>query len=176
MKKTSLVVLLSAMFAAPAFADDLYLGAKMGQANYGYANVANNSQLGVGFLGGMAINQNIALEAEYNTLGGFDSPTGNIKGSALSMSGLGFLPLNRQVSLFGKLGVAVTTLNDTAKPGFVGNFSYTSTAITYGLGAQFYMSRELSIRAGYDSYSVGTAASGTNTAGELYLAALLHFN
>lgn len=175
MKKVFLLALLSSTFALPAVAGDLYLGAKMGQANYGYANVSNNNQLGFGLLGGMYVNQNIALEAEYNNLGGFDSATGNIKGSALSMSGIGMLPLNREMSLFGKLGFAVTTLNDTAKPGFVGNFSYVNTGVTYGIGAQFNVSRELGIRAGYDSFAVGTTASGTDKVGQLYLGAILSF-
>lgn len=177
MKKTVIGVLISAFIATPAIASDagFYIGAKLGSVNYGYGNVSNNSQAGFGLLGGYAINENIAIEAEYDSLGGFDSNSGTIKGSSFGFSGVGSLPLNQQFSLFGKIGIASTTLKDTAKPGWVGDFTYNNTGLTIGFGGQYNVNKELGIRVGIDIYPVGDAVSTTSSAGMLYIGGVLKF-
>lgn len=170
MRKIAIAVLLSAFVAAPAGAADFYAGVKLGSVNYGYSNVTNNSQMGFGLLGGYAINENFAVEVEYNSLGGFDFPGSNIKGSSLGFSGVGSLPLNPQFSLFGKLGMVSSTLKDTAQPGFSGGtFTHNNTGLTVGFGGQFNVSPVVGIRVGYDSYQVGDSVSGTSSAGMMYV-------
>lgn len=177
MTKIAIAVLISAFVAASAIASDtgIYVGAKLGSVNYAYSNVSNNAQAGFGLFGGYAINENFAVEAEYDSLGGFDSNSGTIKGSAFGFSGVGFLPFNQQFSLFGKLGIASSTLKDTAKPGWVGDFTRNNTGLTIGFGGQVNVSKEVGIRAGIDIYPVGDAVSSTSTAGMLYMGGVLKF-
>jgi len=177
MKKIAIVVLISAFIAAPAVASDtgFYIGAKLGSVNYGYSNVSNNSQAGFGLLGGYTINENFAVEAEYDSLGGFDSNNGTIKGHSFGFSGVGSLPLSQQFSLFGKLGIASSTLKDTAKPGWVGDFTYNNTGLTIGFGGQVNVGKEIGIRAGIDIYPVGDAVSTTSSAGMLYVGGVFKF-
>lgn len=176
MKKIAIAVLLSAFVAAPAVAAGMYAGVKLGSVNYGYSNVTNNSQAGFGLLGGYAVNENFAVEVEYNSLGGFDSTSGTIKGSSFGVSGVGSYPINEQFSLFGKLGIASTSLKDTAKPGWVGGpFTYNKTGLTVGFGGQYNLSPVVGIRVGYDSYPVGDSVSGTSTAGILYVGGVFKF-
>lgn len=176
MKKITLLSFILTLVSTPAFAEGMYVGVKLGQANYDYSNVTNNDQSAVGFLAGFIINENATVEIEYNNLGGFDSATGNISGSAFSLSGIGSISLNSQFSLFGKLGLASTTLTDKAKPGFVGgDISYANTGLNMGLGAQYNISSAVNVRAGLDSFKTGNSNSNTGRARMLYVGALFKY-
>ena len=161
----------------PALAADtkLYVGFKFGSVNYGYNNVSNNSQAGYGLLGGYTINDNFSVEAEFNRLGGFDSGTGNITGRSFGFSGVGSLPLSQEFSLFGKLGIANNTLDDKAKPGYSGNYTYNYTGMTIGFGGQFNVGRDAGIRLGFDSYPVQDSYGTTSSASLLYVGGILKF-
>jgi OOP family OmpA-OmpF porin len=176
-KKFVFAILLSSFVALPAIASEtgLYVGAKLGTVNYGYGNISNNGQAGFGLLGGYTINRNFAVEVEYDNLGGFESYDGNIKGSSFGFSGVGILPLNQQFSLFGKLGIVSTTLKDTAKPGWIGDYTYNNTGMTIGFGGQYNASKALGIRLGFDAYPVGDAISTTSSAGMLYIGGVFMF-
>lgn len=172
MKKITLLGLISTLVAAPAIAEDMYAGVKLGQANYDYSKITNNDQSAFGFMAGFIITENATVEVEYNNLGGYDSPTGNVSGRAFSLSGIGSMRLNSQFSLFGKLGLASTTLDDKAKPGFVGDVSYSNTGLNIGLGAQYNISPFVGVRAGLDSFKVGNANSNTDRTRMIYMGAI----
>ncbi|MFZ5523617.1 MAG: outer membrane beta-barrel protein [Pseudomonadota bacterium] len=178
MKVIVTVALFSAFVAAPAVAADtgFYFGAKFGSVNYGYANVSNNSQAGYGLLGGYTVNDYFAVEAEFNRLGGFDSTTGTVKGRSFGFSGVGSLPLSPEFSLFGKMGISSSTLDDTAKPGYTENFTYTNTGLSIGFGGKFNIGNDAGILFGFDSYPVGDSAiTTTSSAGMLYLGGIFKF-
>jgi len=178
LKIVVIAALLSAFVASPAVAADtgFYIGAKFGSVNYGYDNVSNNSQAGYGLLGGYAVNDYFAVEAEFNRLGGFDTNTGTIKGRSFGFSGVGTLPLSPEFSLYGKMGIASSTLDDTAKPGYTGNYTYTNTGLTIGFGGKFNVGSDAGILFGYDIYPVGDAAiTTTSQAGMLYIGGVFKF-
>jgi OOP family OmpA-OmpF porin len=176
MKKIAFLGLVFTLVAAPSLAEGMYVGVKLGQANYDYSNVTNNDQSAVGFLFGTHLGENAAVEVEYNNLGGFDSNTSNFSGSSFSLNGIGLIQINPQFSLFGKLGLASTTLKDQAKPGYSGgDVSYANTGLNLGLGVQFNISPQVSVRAGLDSFKVGNSMSTTGKTRMLYLGALLKF-
>ena len=152
-----------------------YAGVKLGQANYEYTNVSNNNQSAFGFLVGFPINATVAIEAEYMSLGGFDSSTGNIKGKSVGVSGVGFFPVSQQFLLLVKLGVASTSLKDTAKPGWTGSATHNNTGFTVGFGGQYNVSPAVGIRVGYDVYPVGDAASTTSSTGMMYIGGVFKF-
>jgi len=174
-----LIVVLSIFGTTSAMAADtnLYLGAKFGSVSYGYDNVSNNSQAGYGLIAGFSLNRVFAIEAEYNKLGGFDSNTGIIKGRVFGFSGIGFLPFSREFSLFGKMGISTSTLEDTAKPGVPGgDFTYNNTGLNIGFGGQFNVGDEVGFRFGFDFYPVGdSTVTTTSTANMMYIGTVLKF-
>ena len=177
MRKIAIIVLLPAFIASPAVAADFYAGVNMGIVNFGYTNITNNGQTGFGVLGGYTVNRNFAVEVEYDSLGEFDdSSLGNtVKGSSLGFSGVGVWPLNDQFSLFGKLGLASTTLKSSPLPGYSGG-TYTdiSTGLTAGIGGQLSIRSAAAIRFGYDNYPI-VYAGASSSVGILYLGGVFKF-
>jgi opacity protein-like surface antigen len=171
MKKIALLGAVLALVSPPALAEGMYVGAKLGQASYDFSNITNNNQAAFGFLAGFVITNSAFVEVEYDNLGGYDSPTGNVSGRAFSLSGVGSVQLNSQFSLFGKLGIASTILNDKAKPGFVGDVSYSNTGLNFGLGAHYNISPYVGVRAGLDSFKVGNANSNADRMRMVYMGA-----
>ncbi len=172
MKKITLLgFIVLIITATPVHAEGMYVGVKLGQASYGYSGVTNNDQAAFGLLAGFVITENAAIEVAYDGLGGFDSNSGNVTGRAFSLSGIGSIRLNPQFSLFGKLGLASTTLDDRAKPGFVGDVSYSNLGLNVGLGAQYNISPFVSVKAGLDSFKVGNANSNSDRVRTVYLGA-----
>jgi opacity protein-like surface antigen len=178
MKKIAIATLLSAFVAAPAVAADsvFYAGVKLGQANYG-GTITNNNQGAYGFLLGLPLNETIAIEAEYISLGGFDFPTRTYKGSALGVSAVGTFPLNQKFSLLVKLGIEKSSLKATLKPGYIAGYSLSSdrTGLASGLGGQYNASPVFAIRAGIDFYPVGDSTIGTTNARVLNVSGVFKF-
>jgi opacity protein-like surface antigen len=169
MKKITLLSFILTLVAAPALAEGMYVGVKLGQTNYDYNSITNNNQAAFGLLAGFIVAENAAIEVAYDNLGGFDHTNGDFSGRAFSLSGVGSVRFNSQFSLFGKLGLASTMLDDRAKSG--GDVSYTNTGLNVGLGAQYNISHFVSVRAGVDHFKVGDDISKTARAQMLYLGA-----
>ena len=169
------VVVAPVAVSASDKAAGFYVGAQLGSVNYRYSNITNNGQIGFGLLGGYAINENFAVEAEYNSLGGFDSVKSTLKGSSIGVSGVGYYALNPQFALFGKLGVVSTSMKETAKPGFIGNFTHNNTGATVGIGGQYNINPAVGMRVGININPVGDTASSKSTAGMLYFGGVFKF-
>src|SRR6266851_1006842 len=120
-------------------------------------------------LGGYQINRNFAAELGYHDLGKvtFSAPgvNGNIKASAWELVGLGAYPLANQFSVYGKLGAYHAESKSSASISGLGSGSLkeTNTDLTFGLGVQYDVSRELGVRGEWQRYkNVG----GDNTGGK----------
>lgn len=174
MKKYILCALLCT-FTAPAMAESAYVGVKLGSVNYDYSNIANNSQSGFGILAGFPVDRNIAVEFEYNDLGGFDSPNRIVTGHAFGMGVTGSAQLNPQFSLFAKIGLASTTLNNVDKAGIISDYTYSNTGLNVGFGGQFNLSRTVGIRAGLDRFRVGNSISQIGIAQMVYIGSVFNF-
>ena len=172
MKKIAIVALLSAFAAAPAVAADMYASVKLGQASYGYSGISNNSQNSFGVLGGYTINPSFAVEAEYNSLGGFDSLPNTIKGTSIGINAVGTLPINSEFSMFGKLGITNSSLKETA-PG--ASLTHKNTGVSIGLGATYNVNSTVGIQAGLDSIPVGDTASGKDRVQAFYVGGVFKF-
>jgi opacity protein-like surface antigen len=86
--------------------------------------------------------------------------TGNKwKLSGVQLAGIGALPLNDEVALTGKIGLASTTVNISGP----GGASATSTNLMFGVGMRFKVNSDMSIRVQYENLgTVGdTATTGT---------------
>lgn len=152
MKKIAIAVLLSAFVAAPAVAADMYVGVNVGSAKIDSPGFDTTTSFAL--LGGYTFNQYFAAEVAYTNFGSKDIGFGfTYKSSAWSLSGVGSYPFNEQFSVFGKLGIASTTLELTAFP------SESKSDLTWGLGGQFNVNKQIGIRLGYDQYKVGSSSS-----------------
>jgi opacity protein-like surface antigen len=147
-------------------------------ANQGIGASSSNdrSDTSLGFSVGYLVNRNFAIEGAYTRLGEFDysaaasSPaadtiTGKYKAHALSLSGVGILPLQRNWSVYGKAGLArtKTDLEASSATGAVavGNSSDSRTGLLIGAGAMYDISRNVFARAGWDRYAdIGSDATG----------------
>lgn len=165
MKKIAIAVLLSAFIAAPAIAAEAYVGLSAGQNDMDVAGVKESTAYSV--FGGYSFNEYIAGELAWIEFGDADTSLSGIKmkGNAASLSVVGSLPVGQDFSLFAKLGYASTKVEATGGP------SETKDDVTYGLGAQYNVTRNVGLRLGYDTYRVGkttTKDSGLTSIAVLY--------
>jgi OOP family OmpA-OmpF porin len=151
MKKLAAAVLLSAIVAVPAIASDMYVGVNIGSAEIDFPGASSTTSIAL--LGGYTFNENFAAEVAYSDFGSHDYGGTTLKSSGLSISGVGSFPINQQFSLFAKLGFASTTLDPSGNP------TEDDTDMTYGIGGQFNVNKQVGIRLGYDVYKVGTSPS-----------------
>jgi opacity protein-like surface antigen len=116
------------------------------------------------------------VEAAYTRLGEFgysssvtspaaDTVQGNYKVNALSLSALGFIPLQSNWSIYGKAGLAHTDTKFSAASATgataVNGTSGGSNGLVFGAGVMYDINRSLYTRAGWDHYAdVGTDATG----------------
>lgn len=136
-------ILFFAMFATPSFAakGSFYAGVQAGD--------------GITVLGGYQLDKMIALELDYTSYGGnaYVSNCGvNNCGNYYNYSSLGFygvasVPVDRAVSLYGKLGLVRTSVSSRAT-GY--NYYANDLGIGFGLGAQYDINKKVSARLGVD--------------------------
>lgn len=172
MKKIAIAALLSAFAAAPALAENMYASVNFGKAHYGYTNITNDSQSAFGIQGGYILNENFSIEVEYNNLGGFDSAPDKVEGTSIGVNAVGNLPVSPEFSLFGKLGIANSSLKDSI-PG--SSVTYKNTGIKIGFGAQYNATPTVGIQVGLDSTKVGDSTSGTDRARVIYVGGMFKF-
>src|SRR5712691_3257977 len=147
-------------------------------ANQGIGASSSNDRAdtSLGFSVGYLFNRNFALEGAYTRLGEFnysaaasspaaDTISGKYKAHALSLSGIGILPLRQNWSVYGKAGVArtKTDLEASSDTGAVavGNTSASRTGLLIGAGAMYDISRNVFARAGWDRYAqIGSDDTG----------------
>jgi OOP family OmpA-OmpF porin len=156
MKKIAIVALLSTLAAAPAMAADtgFYAGVNVGSATINSPGLSSTTAIGV--LGGYDFNKNFAAELAYTDFGSKSYPGFSVKSSAVSLSGVGSYPINEQFSVFAKLGVASTSMSATGSP------TTSKSDLTYGVGAQLNVNKQIGIRLGYDVYKVSDGVVNRN--------------
>src|SRR5437879_1971813 len=147
-------------------------------ANQGIGASSSNERAdtSLGFSVGYLFNRNFALEGAYTRLGEFnysaaasspaaDTISGKYKAHALSVSGIGILPLRQSWSVYGKAGVArtKTDLEASSDTGAVavGNATASRSGLLIGAGAMYDLSRNVFARAGWDRYAqIGSDDTG----------------
>ena len=132
--------------SAGAFAQStttgFYIGAEVGQTSADGAD----DDIGFKLLGGYRFHPNIAAEVGYGML--YDKD--DVELTALEFVAVGMFPINNQFSILGKLGLA----NVEADTPFG---SEDKTELTWGLGVQFEVSRNLGVRALWQRYETDDA-------------------
>jgi len=131
-----------------------YVAGDVGSYSYGaYSVSALAVSGGMKFTPNLAAEVGLVLPSSYNYVSGgamytFDHSV--LKGAAVAL-----LPLNRQIDLYGKLGLARVGWSDTG-PGY--SVSGSDINLMFGFGAQMTINPQLALRAQYEYY-------GNNVAG-----------
>lgn len=103
----------------------------------------------------------VAVEGQYTGAGKVtDNVRGSAKVDAASLAVVGFLPLNNEFNLYGKLGVAATktTVSSNLSP----MNDATHTGLTYGLGGEYNLNRNIGLRLGWDHYNAAVGDVGNH--------------
>jgi OOP family OmpA-OmpF porin len=182
-------VLLAAPLANAVGADYWYAGVGLGYGKIEFypADFSSNGAASetirdadLGFTGalGVQLNRNWAFEVNFIQLGKFSykyTQGANTQEDVYEVSGWGgsflpTIPLTRNLSLFGRLGVLAAQTRTTVRnqaPAFNGSINavqVNTTTFLSGIGAQYFLNRDLGIRVEYQNLGkVGTSSCATCT-------------
>jgi OOP family OmpA-OmpF porin len=115
---------------------NFYAGVDVGQTD-----VADEDDIGFRLFGGYQFHRNIAVELGYGLL--FDKD--DVEVTSLEATAVGIWPIANQFSVLAKLGLANVEVDSPFG-------SDDSTELTYGIGVQFDISRNLAARAMWQRY------------------------
>ena len=123
---------------------EMYGGASIGVPNY---DKLNTSDVGFKLYGGYMLYDYLGLDIAYVNLG---NPTNNnldLKLSGFSVSALGNIPVNNQISLFAKVGTFVWSASGSGLANDSGN------DLNFGIGANFNASDNIFIHGEVEQYN-----------------------
>jgi opacity protein-like surface antigen len=177
-KRVLIATLLAASVSTPAFAQasSTYLIGELGSASYGnMAPFANPGKLGFGI--GFPINNSVAFELGFTLFGEstIEGPGGSatLKAHSFYPALVGKLPFNQQLSGFGKLGFAKNSAEITTTLGLSASTSQNS--VYYGLGIQYDINSEFSLRGQYESFGDFDNTSSPMSASAVSLGIVFNF-
>lgn len=198
MKKTALAIVLATL-AAPTFAQGGYAGLGFGQSSVdievdtslsslaGVTTTVEDSDTSFKLFAGYNFNDNFGVEVAYQNLGemsvryedSVDFILDTWEASALSVAGIGYLPINESASVFGKFGLARWDLDaaeTSSIPGVAGGVSESGIDPLFGLGFQYTVGN-VALRAEYERYmSLGDAqTTGESDVDVIGVSAALRF-
>jgi OOP family OmpA-OmpF porin len=160
--KSTKIILLSSLLSiasisGAAFAGDegFYTGGNIGvgkpNINTPSGEDKKSSAVG-GIVLGYKFSKYLGVEGEYTGIGKVkDKVSGSVKGDAASIAAIGFLPLSEEFNLYGKLGIAETKTNVSSSLAPTKDAS--KAGVTYGLGGEYNLNKNIGIRLGWDHYS-----------------------
>jgi len=150
---------------ATAGAGDTYAGISLGNASSDLSGLDIDDTIGWKVFGGYALNDVLAIEGGYTSLGdadwtlpGFALPPGvstSIETTGFEIAAVGNFPLNSQLSLFGKVGLFAWDVEISASsPSGSASDSTTGTDVFFGFGGQYEISGNLAVRASWERYAM----------------------
>ncbi|MBE0614591.1 MAG: outer membrane beta-barrel protein [Burkholderiales bacterium] len=171
--------------------DESGISSRLLGAGFTTATISNDdSDTGYKLFAGYKFNRNFALEGGYFDLGSFGytattvpagTLTGNIKLRGLNLDAVGILPINRQFSAFGRVGVnyaeakdsfsgtgAVTVLNT--------NPSKREANLKFGAGLQYDFTNALGMRLEAERYRINDAVGSKGDVDLLSLGLVYRFS
>lgn len=152
MKRIAIAALLASFVAAPALAASTgkaYIAGDLGFANYSNVGPYPNPGM-VRIAGGYHFSPMLAAEIGYTSFADSNFGYGTLSASSFQMAGVVSLPLNAKLDLLGKLGLANNSAKETNYAGYYA--SYSQSSLMFGVGAQYHLDSQLSIRAQYEDY------------------------
>ena len=152
MKKIAITALLVTFVAAPALADNTgkaYIAGDLGFATYSNVGPYPNPGM-VRIAGGYHFSSMLAADIGYTSFADSTFGYGTLSASSFQMAGVVSLPLNAKFDLIGKLGIANNSAKETNNYGYYA--SYSQSSLLFGVGAQYHLDSQLSIRAQFEDY------------------------
>ena len=154
-----------------------YMGGNVGRShiklrtqNIGVLNGdQDTNDTGYKIYGGYRFHKNWAAEVQYYDLGKYKytEPKGTIdvKTHGIAISALGLMPVSKVATLFAKLGLGHQRFAGTATTATAITSESTSKAVPLiGVGVDYKLSTNWSMRAEYEYFGVPTVLSGGNQA------------
>lgn len=178
---------ISGMLAATPASAQAYLGASIGQSDIDEEITtglidANQSVDGKDtawkLYGGYMFHPNFGVEAAYVNLGevsysgtftGLPVTGGKVEVTGFNIAGIGSLPINEQLSVFGKLGLFIWEVEASDTTGGA-PFSATAdgTDISFGIGVGYNFTRNLGVRAEGELFKTDDTDASLISLGILY--------
>src|SRR5262245_32036415 len=135
-----------------------YVGASVGQSSAdcgGGVGSCDDKDTAYRFFGGYKFHPNIAVEGGYSPLGEVTATGAGVnakfESNAWDIVAVGMWPLGNNFSIFGKLGFYNAEVKLSSNVGASGK--KTSSDLTYGIGGQYDLNRNLGFRVEWQRYS-----------------------
>lgn len=145
-----------------------YFGINAGQSKFRLNNggdgfAADSGKTAYSLYGGSYFSNNLGLELGYTDFGRINRAGGSTKADAFNVSLVGKLPLSPSFNLLGRLGTTYGRTDVSTQPasGITGG-SQSSWNMSYGIGAQYSFTSNLSAVLQYDEYRMKFAGTGTD--------------
>lgn len=142
-----------------------YIGATVGQSKVkdfcsGFATPCEDTDTALKILGGYQFSKHFALELGYSQLGEASINNGGglfakVEATAWEVVAVGILPVADRFSIYGKAGMYRADSDfstNVVLPGLPQSFSESNNDLTFGIGLQFDISRNLALRAEWQRY------------------------
>jgi opacity protein-like surface antigen len=125
---------------------------------------------------GWKVNNIISFEAKYVDLGTMDLTTVNIAYSGAAASVVGNYPISDNFAIYGSVGMAYITSVATAALGYAISVSSTEskTAMTYGVGVQYNLFKNIAVRLSFDSFEAAALANNMTGSLGMYSGTLIY--
>jgi OOP family OmpA-OmpF porin len=170
----ALAICASASGIASAAENTFYIGGSLGQSRPNFDTTGTASGIGTNFnssdgaykvYGGYNFHKNFSVEGTYINLGSYTSNAGSTADMAgWGVSLVGYLPLNKDFSLIGRLGENHMRLR--RKPLETGDNTWSPT---FGVGLKFDFNPNLSARAEFERIlKMGSNTTTINTDANVY--------
>ncbi len=137
-------------------ASNIYLGVGLGNANY---DEVNDSSAAFSLFGGIHINEVLAIDLGWTDLGEATQGTSKAEVSVLQVGLLGKMPVNTDLALFAKVGLARWTY-DSSTPTDSG--SDDDIDAYFGVGVDYHINGRSTMRFDATFYSLKPTISNVN--------------
>jgi len=141
----------SEMAVEPLGESGLYAGFGFGYAPLSGSSSVNSSTYAFDGRVGYAVNRHVSVETAWALMGGINVGLTEMVADVLSVSAVGYYPIQDKMDVYGKLGYASANVGTS---NWVKNESKTKTGVTYGFGVEFAHGDKTSFRLGMDHYDL----------------------
>ena len=143
-----------------------YVGLNLGSSDYSLGNgfgpfASDDSDTVYNIYTGTFFTPNFGLELGYTNFGKIDRAGGTTKAEGINLSLVGRAPITQSFNLFGKLGTTYGRTDVSAFPGTgITSGKENGFGVSYGLGAEYSFSPQLSAVLQYDEHRLKFAGDG----------------
>ena len=143
-----------------------YVGLNVGSSNYSLGNgfgpfASDDKDTVYNVYTGTFFNPNFGLELGYTNFGKINRAGGNTKAEGINLSLVGRAPITPSFALFGKLGTTYGRTDvSAAQNSLVASGKETGFGVSYGVGAEYSFTPQLSAVLQYDEHKLKFAGAG----------------